>query len=83
MTRLNRQIKTTILLAILAVAQTGPFSLAGEPDGWAETVERNAPKQPTVKRDAPRELLVFSLATGYQHRSAINICRLNFNDAGK
>ncbi|MHB0959420.1 MAG: ThuA domain-containing protein [Pirellulaceae bacterium] len=40
-----------------------------DPAAWTAEVEKNAPARPTaaLKVDAPRNVLVFSLATGYQH----------------
>ena len=63
-------------IAVPLCVSSEPWALAlgqspEQPDmaAWSAQVEQKAPARPTVSREqaAPRELLVFSLFTGYQH----------------
>jgi len=59
-----------LVAAVLAYGANPSWSQEpADPAAWAAAVERNAPAQPTAaaRSGQPRKVLVFSLATGYQH----------------
>ena len=69
--------RLTVLFIFVSLAYISGPSVAparsGEPDPWVKKIAANAPKVPTVRVAEPREILVFSLATGYQHSVIPNV----------
>jgi len=65
LTTLSRALIVMILMALPSLGAE-PKQPAGM-DAWAGKIEKLAPTTPTRKTDAERKLLMFSLATGYQH----------------
>jgi len=66
------------LLGGLARAERIPYAksdIVPPTPEWLASVEKNAPAQPTV-RAAPRNLLVFSLRTGFDHKVMPHIDRV-------
>lgn len=67
-----------MLLGSLAHAERLPYAksdIVPPTPEWLASVEKNAPAQPTVKA-APRNLLVFSLKTGFDHRVMPHVDRV-------
>ncbi len=72
------------LLGGLARAEKIPYAksdIVPPTPEWVASVEKNAPAQPTVKA-APRNLLVFSLKTGFDHKVMPHVDRV-FEILGK
>ena len=59
----------TLILWLASPASFAQEPAPGDKAAWAAQVEQNAPKRPTAElsSEGPRKVLVFSLATGYQH----------------